>query len=45
MEFLVVITVLNHSDSFGQNFVKFKKKKCYSSALVASYWEKLCLRS
>ena len=26
MEFLVVITVLNHSDSFGQNFVKFKKK-------------------
>ena len=45
MEYLVVITVLNHSDSFGQNFVKFKKKKCYSPALVGSYWEKLCLRS
>ena len=27
MEYLVVITVLNHSDSFGQNFVKFKEKK------------------
>ena len=26
MEYLVVITVLNHSGSFGQNFVKFKKK-------------------
>ena len=45
MEYLVVITVLNHSGSFGQNFVKFKKKKCYSPALVGSYREKLCLRS
>ena len=45
MEYLVVITVLNHSGSSGQNFVKFKKKKCYSPALVGSYWEKLCLRS
>ena len=26
MEYLVVITVLNHSGSSGQNFVKFKKK-------------------
>ena len=32
MEDLAVITALNHSGSFGTNFVKFKGKKCYSPA-------------
>ena len=26
MEDLVVITALNHSGSFGENFIKFRKK-------------------
>ena len=35
MEDLAVFTALNHSGSFGKNFVKFKKKKiCYSPAKV-----------
>ena len=41
MEDLAVFTVLNHSGSFGKNFVELKKKKCYLPAKVGPYGEKL----
>ena len=40
MEYLVVITVLNHSGSSGQNFVKFKKKKMLFTSLGWVVWGK-----
>ena len=42
IEDLAVFTALNHSGSFGKNFVKFKKKnkKCYPSTYVGPYWKK-----
>ena len=41
MEDLAVVTDLNHSVSFGKNFVKFKKKKVIYRLKVGSYGEKL----
>ena len=41
MKDLAVFTALNHSGSFGKNFVKFKKKKkCYLPAKGRSVWWK-----
>ena len=40
MEDLAVFTALNHSGSFGKNFVKFKKKICYLPAKGRSVWWK-----
>ena len=37
MEDLAVFTALNHSGSFGKNFVKFKKI-CYLPAKGWSVW-------
>ena len=41
MEDLAVFTALNHSGSFGKNFVKFKKKKFIYRLRVGPYGEKL----
>ena len=42
MEDLAVFTALNHSGSFGKNFVKFKNNKCVIYRLrVGPYGEKL----
>ena len=42
MEDLAVFTALNHSGSFGKNFVKFKKNKYVIYQLrVSPYGEKL----
>ena len=38
MEDLAVFTALNHSGSFGKNFVKLKKKICYLPAKGWSVW-------
>ena len=38
MEDLYVFTALNHLGSFGKNFVKFKKNKCYLPAKGRSVW-------
>ena len=38
MEDLAVFTALNHSGSFGKNFVKFKKNICYLPAKGRSVW-------
>ena len=44
MEDLAVITALNHSVSFGKNFIKFKEKqlKCYLPALRSVHVGKNC---
>ena len=41
MEDLAVFTALNHSGSFGKNFVKFKKKYVIYRLRVGPYGEKL----
>ena len=42
MEDLAVFTAINHSGSFGKNFVKFKNNKCVIYRLrVGPYGEKL----
>ena len=38
MEDLAVFTALNHSGSFGKNFVKLKKNVCYLPAKGWSVW-------
>ena len=40
MEDLAIFTALNHSGSFGKNFVKFKKQICDLSAIGRSVWRK-----
>ena len=41
MKDLAVLTALNHSGSFGKNFVKFQKKYVIYRLRVGPYGEKL----
>ena len=41
MEDLAVLTALNHSGSFGKNFVNFQKKKGVISALSTALTREL----